>query len=585
MMRKPTLLSFQSMSLQQKLPLLIGLVLLCIIVLFSYTSYQGVKRAALHSASSRIKTLSEQLSTMFGQSAAPLLKTTQEAAGKDAVVGFLAGTPAQTDTTAQSVLDKLRSDSSWVLAELRDLSGKTLLQSALPGIQINNTVFEKPVGRVAAIGALQVRNDSIYYAVVAPVAINKETIGYLVRWRIQKTNQRAIAQFTALIGDGMRLLVGNADNTVWTDLHHRVAAPVSELSTGKEITYNNTISIATPISGTPWVALVEMSRTKALASAHSYLRMILLTGVALLIVGLIIGWLVSRSITKPLRQLTQASAAVAEGDYETAVITGRSDEIGQLARSFNSMSAKVGTMQHDLENQVKLRTSQLQHSNAELESFSYSVSHDLRAPLRGINGYARILKEDLADRLGSEGLLLADKIIRNAEMMGQLIDDLIDFSKLNSKPLQQHTVNMTELVNYCVQETVPADDKRYKIDVHPLPECKGDMNLLKQVWMNLIGNAVKYSSKKEQPHIEIGYRNGETNCYYVKDNGAGFDMRYADKLFGVFQRLHSNKDFEGTGVGLALTQRIIHRHGGMVKGEGVPGEGATFYFQLPAGIN
>lgn len=582
-MRKPTLLfSFRSMSLQQKLPLLIGLVLLCIIVLFSYISYQGVKRAALHSASSRVKTLSEQLSAMFGQSTSPLLKTTQEAAGKNAVVQYLSGeTFLQTDT-AQSILDKLRSDSSWVLTELRDLSGKTVLQSALPGTALlNNTVFEKPVAKTAAIGALQVRNDSIYYAVTAPVADNKDLVGYLVRWRIQKTNPRAIAQFSALIGDGMRLLIGNADNSVWTDLHQRVAAPVKELSAGKEITYNNTISIATPINGTPWVTLVEMSRTKAMAPAHSYLRMILLTGLALLIIGLMIGWLVSRSITKPLRQLTQASAAVAEGDYDATVITDRSDEIGQLARSFNSMSAKVGTMQHDLENQVKLRTSQLQHSNAELESFSYSVSHDLRAPLRGINGYARILKEDLSDRLGNEGNLLADKIIRNAEMMGQLIDDLIDFSKLNSKPLQHHPVNMTELVNRCVQETVPVDDKRYTVDVRPLPECNGDANLLKQVWMNLIGNAVKYSSKKEQPHIEIGFCNGGTNCYYVKDNGAGFDMRYADKLFGVFQRLHSNKDFEGTGVGLALTQRIVHRHGGIVKGEGRPGEGATFYFQIP----
>jgi light-regulated signal transduction histidine kinase (bacteriophytochrome) len=232
----------------------------------------------------------------------------------------------------------------------------------------------------------------------------------------------------------------------------------------------------------------------------------------------------------------------------------------------------------ELEGKVRERTAALEAANRELESFSYSVSHDLRAPLRAIDGYARMLDEDYAGRLDAEAQRLIGVVRANARKMGQLIDDLLAFSRLGRQAAVSVPLDMTRLA----RET--ADELRGERVVHcaELPSTHGDAALLKQVWSNLIGNALKYSGKKADARVEVGAREapGE-HVYWVRDNGAGFDMRYADKLFGVFQRLHRADEFEGTGVGLAIVQRIVTRHGGRVWAEGRPGEGACFYFALP----
>ena len=226
---------------------------------------------------------------------------------------------------------------------------------------------------------------------------------------------------------------------------------------------------------------------------------------------------------------------------------------------------------------------QLEMANKELESFSYSVSHDLRAPLRSVIGYAQILKEDYNTALDDEGMRLTNIIIDNGKRMGQLIDDLLDFSRLGRIKISPGTVNMHELVRSVLNELIPQENGRMvNINLLDLKPAKVDGNLFRQVWTNLVSNALKYSQKKETTEIEIGcYAEKKAFCYYVKDNGSGFDMQYVTKLFGVFQRLHKMDEFEGTGVGLALVKRIVTRHGGSVWAEGKLGEGATFYFTLP----
>ena len=225
----------------------------------------------------------------------------------------------------------------------------------------------------------------------------------------------------------------------------------------------------------------------------------------------------------------------------------------------------------------------LQATNAELESFSYSVSHDLRAPLRAIHGFARILLEDHAAGLEPEAQRLLGVIDQNTRRMGQLIDDLLAFSRLGRQELDKRPVDMTELASGVVDDVRRgATNGGIDIKVFPLPPAQGDRSLLRQVWGNLVQNAAKFSRVRERPTIEIGFRpDGDQTVYYVRDNGAGFDDRYADKLFGVFQRLHREDEFEGTGVGLAIVKRIVQRHGGRVWAEGKPNEGATFYFTLP----
>lgn len=239
-------------------------------------------------------------------------------------------------------------------------------------------------------------------------------------------------------------------------------------------------------------------------------------------------------------------------------------------------------LQNHLEEKVRRRTRELEVVNKELEAFSYSVSHDLRAPLRAIIGFSKILIEDYESALDTDGKRYLNNIFKNADLMGQLIDDLLKFSKMSRLEVVADSVDMRQLVDMAIKEILPTPGENYSFEIKDIPPCRGDAGMLRQVWVNLIDNAIKYSSKTKNPRIEIGGRQeGNESLYYVIDNGVGFDMKYANKLFGVFQRLHSNDEFEGTGLGLALIQRIVHKHNGKITAAAEPGKGATFYFTIP----
>lgn len=243
---------------------------------------------------------------------------------------------------------------------------------------------------------------------------------------------------------------------------------------------------------------------------------------------------------------------------------------------------EILTLNAELEERVKMRTEQLQLANKEMEAFTYSVSHDLRSPLRIIDGYAQILLEDYIGRLDDEGEKTLNTIMSNARKMGKLIDDLLDFSRIGRAEIKRIRVDMVDVISDVIADLrlagVSIPDG---LTVGRLATSLCDPSLLKQVWINLISNAIKYSKTVADPLIEIGYaKDDDHGYYYVKDNGAGFDMKYYHKLFGVFQRLHSHNEFSGTGVGLAIVQRIIAKHGGRIWAESKVGEGATFFFSL-----
>jgi signal transduction histidine kinase len=234
----------------------------------------------------------------------------------------------------------------------------------------------------------------------------------------------------------------------------------------------------------------------------------------------------------------------------------------------------------ELERRVAERTAELAATNKELEAFSYSVSHDLRAPLRAVDGYARMLEEDYGAGLDAEGRRLLGVVREASARMGRLIDDLLAFSRLGRQEPVRRRVEMNALVAEVIGEL--RGDSSAAIDAAALPAAQADPAMMKQVWANLVGNALKYSGKRERAVVQIGGKlEGASAVYWVRDNGVGFDMRYAQKLFGVFQRLHRADEFPGTGVGLAIVQRVITRHGGRVWAEGRPGEGACFFFSLP----
>jgi len=241
---------------------------------------------------------------------------------------------------------------------------------------------------------------------------------------------------------------------------------------------------------------------------------------------------------------------------------------------------EVRRLNAELEQRVVERTAQLKVANQELQAFSYSVSHDLRAPLRAMDGFSRILLEDYGPQLPSLAQHYLQVVRKNAQQMGRLIDDLLALSRLGRQPLTKRPVMPADLVRQVLEElSAGQEGRRVEIQIDDLPPCQADPALLKQVFINLISNALKFTQGRETARIEIGCQPCEGSVvYFVRDNGVGFDMRYANKLFGVFQRLHSADEYEGTGVGLAIVQRIIHRHGGRIWAKAEEGQGATFYF-------
>jgi signal transduction histidine kinase len=299
--------------------------------------------------------------------------------------------------------------------------------------------------------------------------------------------------------------------------------------------------------------------------------------------------ILQRSISNPVRALAKTASIISEQkDYSVRAVKTSEDELGSLTLAFNQMldqiqeqNESLNEFNQNLEQKISDRTVQLEKLNNELEAFSYSISHDLRAPLRGIIGFTSILEEEYSSKLDDEGKRITAVIKKNTLKMGNLIDDLLTFSRMSRHDIIKSNIVTADLVKEIIADmSDTARNVEWHID--PLPDIYGDINTLRQVWVNLISNAIKYSGKTAKPVIAIGsYKDEEYVTFFVKDNGVGFDEKYANKLFRVFQRLHSPSEFTGTGVGLAIVEKIVSKHEGKVWAKAQPGEGACFYFSLP----
>jgi signal transduction histidine kinase len=350
--------------------------------------------------------------------------------------------------------------------------------------------------------------------------------------------------------------------------------------TGREL--GAAFTTVRPAGGPRVVLLTVVPKDQLLQSTRAVRDSSLLAGLAAAACAAVLALLLARSLSRPVVQVTAAIKAFTTGE-SVPLPEDASGEAGVLARAFTDMRSEVNSLRSDLEQRVAARTAELEAANKELEAFSYSVSHDLRAPLRAVDGFSDALQSDYGPSLPAEARRYLAMIRDGAQRMGTLIDDLLAFSRLGRQPLRITRHDPGQLVREALADiggVPPGREIVFKIG--ELPAVSGDRALLKQVWINLLSNAVKYTRPSARAVIEVAAMREEgATCFSVRDNGTGFDMKYAHKLFGVFQRLHRAEEFEGTGVGLAIVQRILQRHGGRVWAQAGLGKGATFFFTLP----
>jgi signal transduction histidine kinase len=321
------------------------------------------------------------------------------------------------------------------------------------------------------------------------------------------------------------------------------------------------------------------------STTQRFATIIPLVAIPALLIAILIAQFMQRAISRPILELASLAARVTrEKDYSVrAPLVPSASEVEQLVGTFNHMLGEIEESRALLEKRVAERTSELAAANRELEAFSYSVSHDLRAPLRAIDGFSTALISDYAGKvLDERGTHFLGRVRAGTQRMSQLIDAMLHLARVTRKPLERADADVTAIAQDVAEEVARRNpDRQVQCVIEPGLRASADTHLLTIVFDNLIGNAWKFTAKRENARVEVGQAEiaGE-RAFFVRDNGAGFDATYASKLFGAFQRLHSDSDFDGTGIGLATVKRIITRHGGTVSAEGAEGSGATFYFTL-----
>lgn len=578
-------------SLQRELPLGIGLLLAIAVLLLAGLAFREVRRSAIDAASERLDRTTLQLAQMLTQSARTRYAVMESTAALPAIRDYLRA-PARTAAPAQ-VLKNLGAGPLVVSVELWDPSGKRLAQSAatpaLDSTRTANVLAGLREGR-SAIGRFELLADTVVYAVITTVGDNTHPAGFLVeRRRLAAGGQggggRAIAQ---LIGEGSSLAIGNANGDLWTDFDHQVPGPPTDvLQPGLHQYQRDSVPVfarSARVAATPWQVVVEFPRAQVLERSTSFMTRVGFITLGLLVVGVSIAWITGRWITRPLRQVTEAAEAIAAGRSAHAPEVRRRDEIGRLTGAFNTMADRVSQSHAQLEAQVAERTAALRDSMQELEAFSYTVSHDLRAPLRAMQGFAQALLEDYGGVLDDAGRDYARRVVDASKRMDVLIQDLLGYSRLSREQLSLGSVNLDHVIHEVTRE-VEGDLKRRggKLEIAaPLGSVHGNARLVQQILMNLVGNAVKFVPVGQGPFVRVRAeaRDGVRRLW-VEDNGIGIEAEHLQRIFRVFERLHGGETYPGTGIGLAIVRRGAERMGGAVGVESTPGQGSRFWVDLP----
>lgn len=584
-----------SLSIQYKLPLLICALLLGVVVLSSWAAYRGVRDSAFGAARERLGNVTNQLATLLQSSAGQVGAAVAKAAANDTIRRFLETPTPQTRIDALKVMSRMGPVQEQVVSvELWSPDRQQLLTAAAlgtyPGAEGQpETVQWAARADTGLVGRLQMGRDSLVYPVSALVLGRRGPLGYVVQWRRASSSAKSREGTIQLIGSGAGLYVGNDRGDFWTDLVGQADKPPVDVrhATGlmayERPGSGRVMAAARSLAPLPWVVLLEFPERVVTAAATRFIRRLMLIDLGIVAVGLMVAWVVGHRIAKPLRELTAASAQVAAGDFSRPVTTTRTDELGHLAAAFNSMATQVHGSQARLEQEVRERTAALEERNEELEAFGYSISHDLRAPLRTMQGFSEALLEDFGDKLDPTGRDFAERIVAGSRRMDELIRDLLAYSRISRGDLLLVPVPLGPLAESALAELgSPLQTRGATVRVaEALPVVLGHAGTLSQVFTNLLGNALKFVPAERAPRVQITTerRNGMERIW-VEDNGIGIAPEHQERIFRVFERLHSSEEYPGTGIGLAIVRKAVERMGGRVGVESSVGRGSRFWVEL-----
>jgi signal transduction histidine kinase len=585
--------------LSGQLPLAIAALLLAVVAVISWASYREARHAALAAAGDRLGDAAARLAELSAPGLRQRVAETVALARDPDVMAVVAGADGAAPDRARAALTRLSTTNDQIAAvELWDPSGTRVLSAGRPGSgepPVNPEFPGEWVTDTAVISGIRRTGDVAWYEIAAVVATPGGRRGYVVQVRRVAATQQATQAarvIGGLIGTNASMRVGQPGG-LWTDGSRLTDGPPLADS-GRLVEYRDdagvwNVGVGRPVPGSSWWVWIQFPRDLVLARANAFLRRMAPAAGLVVVLGVVAGWALSRRVTAPLGRVRAAATAMASGDLAQQVAPGGPGELRELGEAFNAMARRIGAAHQELEGQVAERTkalwryaTDLEAANRELEAFSYSVSHDLRAPLRAIHGFSQAVMDDAGDRLDAQGLDHLRRVRAAADRMAVLIDDLLELSRVARTEMRAEPVDLSQLAHKVAAELRQGHGSRdVEVRIADGLTATGDQRLLRLALQNLLDNAWKFTSKRPQATVEVGTADGTERVFFVRDNGAGFDMTYADKLFGVFQRLHTPNEFPGTGVGLAIVQRVVHRHGGRVWAEGAPDRGATFYFTLP----
>jgi signal transduction histidine kinase len=564
--------------------------LVVVVAVFSWAAYRAARDGAIEAASTRIEGASAQLASLLQTSVTSFLTSAAEVADDARLRAFVRSPSGTNLARAVAMLDSLSASADALLAlEILAPDGRALLTrrrngDAEGGDSLPRVVLEGDADQPRVSGFVDY-GETLGFVRSVPLR-GPGPPHTLVYHTSLTTTPEAVSRISDLIGANSGLYLGTPGG-MWTDLVREVPGPTLDVAgAGPARWYTNAdgvrlLGAGTPVAGTPWVTRVEFPESDVLATPRALATQLAWTGLLTLLVGGLLGWALSHHITKRLSNLGQAATAIASGDYRRRVAARGDDEITELALTFNAMADQVEGAHERLERQVASRTAKLEAANEELEAFSYSVSHDLRAPLRAIHGFSRAVAESHGDSLPESAASDLQRVCAAAERMGVLIDDLLELSRLARSEMQRQPIDLSDIAAGIVADLQnPTPERDVEVNIEPDLEAYADRGLVDHVLRNLLENAWKFTSKQARSVIDVGWAPAH-EAFFVRDDGAGFDSEYVHKLFQPFQRLHAANEYEGTGIGLALVSRIVQRHGGRVWAEGAEGVGATFYFTLP----